>query len=95
MDQDICRALKMTRLVHPRQRVIRRQLKTGGTQVGSAQDRVLAWCPESCQLEIQRSIALLSFISPSNTSPCIENTVLKNKILQLFEKLVVDNMHCI
>ena len=94
MDQDSCRALKMTSLVHPRQRGIRRQINTGGIQVGPAQDQVLAWFPESCKLEIQSNIAL-SLISSSNTRPCIGNIILKNKIVQLFAKLFVDNMQCI
>ena len=94
MDQDSCRALKMTSLVHPRQRGIRRQINTGGIQVGPAQDQVLAWFPESCKLETQSNIAL-SLISSSNTRPCIGNIILKNKIVQLFAKLFVDNMQCI
>ena len=95
MDQDICRALKMTSLVHPRQRVKRREINTGGTQVGPAQDQALAWFLENHKLEIQSNIAVLSLISPSNTRPCIGNLILKNKVVQLFQKVFVDNMQCI
>lgn len=71
MDQDICQDLKMTSLVHPRQRVIRRRINTGGTQAGPAQDEALAWFPRAVSWRFKAILLLFHLFLQVTQGPAL------------------------